>query len=40
MQAGRIERRGKTRTVQYRALIAQGENTPRANSDKGLFDND
>lgn len=40
LQAGRIERRGKTRNIQYRALIAQGENIPRANSDKGLFDND
>lgn len=40
LKAGKLEQRGSGRSTQYRQSSEADENTPRTNSDKGLFDND
>lgn len=40
LMAGKLEQVGTGRATKYRLSSAQGENAPRTNNDKGLYDNE
>jgi DNA-binding transcriptional ArsR family regulator len=39
-KAGKIDRQGKSRNIQYRAIFDRGKNMPQANSENLFYDND
>jgi hypothetical protein len=40
LKAGKIDRQGKTRNIQYRAIFDRGKNMPQANRENLSYDND